>query len=367
MLGVVTAARPSRPGPRPRPLIAATLAAALVLLGIAGPARALPVRESTPSNSEPLLSTYSKYKTLLSLESQERLSRISENRVRGFAAILARALGEPRRLKRETIRVCAFVYGELVLARLVVGNNPINRRDPLGLQDAGITLDNTTNSWTIDATAGSRGPLSSVGPTTSRFNLNINEPTQDIEAAAQALAQSLSLGILTIANPPAGFATGTAVGLRDFNDVTANGDPDEPDYWEGAGLSAVGTLLSGLGLYESWPTRTGVPLLPPGLEGDPESVARYGHSCSRHGPGPKSLRNLTGRARGTGTPQGQWVDPHGIVEAAGTFPGATEPHVVPIAEGRGVVILPDGTVVPATRAVVVPRGPGLTRVTYPIQ
>ena len=106
--------------------------------------------------------------------------------------------------------------------------------------------------------------------------------------------------------------------------------------------------------------------LPPGRTENPLSRPLFGHSYSRHGP-KRSVQSLIDRARATGNPQGQWLDEHGIVEAATTFPGRITVHDVPIAHGRGRVIMPDGTIVPATRArVVLNTRTGGVRVTYPI-
>lgn len=131
MLDSVTPAAPKRWLPA---RLWPALLAALVMLQVAGLAQALPVRDPDPQSSRGLLlSSFSKYKTLHSLDNQESSSCVPETRVRGFAETSGPASGPGRRLKEELIRVCAFVYDEIVSGRLVVSNNPINFRDPLGL------------------------------------------------------------------------------------------------------------------------------------------------------------------------------------------------------------------------------------------
>jgi len=124
MLDAVTAASPSR-----RPWLA--LITALVVLGVARPVSALPVREPSFRFSQSV-SYSSKYKTLRSLEAQERVSRVPETRIRDFALRPGPASGLGGRLKEELIRVFGLVYGGNASGGLDVGNNPINRLDPRG-------------------------------------------------------------------------------------------------------------------------------------------------------------------------------------------------------------------------------------------
>ena len=97
------------------------------------------------------------------------------------------------------------------------------------------------------------------------------------------------------------------------------------------------------------------------------STPTFGHSFSRHGAGPRTTRDLTGRAASTGTPQGQWLDN----DQAAAFlrdshvPGAPT-RTVDIPPGMGQVIMPDGSIVPASRATLVPRNGGIYRDAYPV-
>jgi hypothetical protein len=60
-----------------------------------------------------------------------------------------------------------------------------------------------------------------------------------------------------------------------------------------------------------------------------KSVKTFGHTLNKYGAGPKITRNLRGRAGGTGTPQGQWLDNN---KAAAFLqqqrPGLTGPQTV---------------------------------------
>jgi hypothetical protein len=98
-----------------------------------------------------------------------------------------------------------------------------------------------------------------------------------------------------------------------------------------------------------------------------KSQRAFGHTFLRHGQGLKNTNNLRGRAAGTGTPQGQWTDN----EAAARYlkdvrPGLDGPTVVPIPEGMGQVILPDGSILPTRHALVVPRASGGIETAYPV-
>ncbi|MDT0544607.1 RHS repeat-associated core domain-containing protein, partial [Streptomyces lonegramiae] len=98
-----------------------------------------------------------------------------------------------------------------------------------------------------------------------------------------------------------------------------------------------------------------------------KSRPTFGHSFSEHGAEPEITRSLTDRARSTGTPQGQWLnnekafeflkdhyDPNGGVRE------------VEIPKGMGQVIMPDGKIVEATHARLVPKPDGTYKTTFPI-
>ncbi|HXH77560.1 DUF6531 domain-containing protein [Nocardioides sp.] len=97
------------------------------------------------------------------------------------------------------------------------------------------------------------------------------------------------------------------------------------------------------------------------------SVKLFGHTFNTHGAGSKNAGKLLGRARGTGNSQGQWMDN----EAAASFlksvnvPGAG-PYSVRLPKGLGRVIHPDGSIVEAGAATIVPNGTGGIKTAYPI-
>jgi hypothetical protein len=100
---------------------------------------------------------------------------------------------------------------------------------------------------------------------------------------------------------------------------------------------------------------------------NPASRPTFGHTFSEHGAGLKNTRSLTDRARSTGQAQGQWLDN----DAAAAFLRDAHlsdagPRGVSIPEGLGQVIMPDGSIVPATRAVLVPSNGGLYKTAYPV-
>ncbi|WP_175754304.1 hypothetical protein [Burkholderia ambifaria] len=95
-----------------------------------------------------------------------------------------------------------------------------------------------------------------------------------------------------------------------------------------------------------------------------KSVKQFGHTFSEHGAGAKNAERLLDRARGTGSPQGQWLSNEKAAAVLGTIK-VDGPTTVRIPEGLGQVIKPDGTFARTEWATVVPRGDGL-RAAYPI-
>jgi RHS repeat-associated protein len=97
-----------------------------------------------------------------------------------------------------------------------------------------------------------------------------------------------------------------------------------------------------------------------------KSVKQFGHTFTGHGSGARMTQNLAGEAAGVGEPRGQWLN---NVDAANflsslELDGAAS---VRIPEGLGQVVNPDGSIVPAVWAYVLPftRGSGI-RTAYPI-
>lgn len=84
------------------------------------------------------------------------------------------------------------------------------------------------------------------------------------------------------------------------------------------------------------------------------SIPTFGHTFKKHGQGSSNTNSLKGTAAGTKTPQGQWLDN----ETAATFLKNLRPTIsgnvtTIIPKGLGQVINPDGTIMPATHAVVI--------------
>ncbi|MCP2265840.1 Pretoxin HINT domain-containing protein [Promicromonospora thailandica] len=113
-----------------------------------------------------------------------------------------------------------------------------------------------------------------------------------------------------------------------------------------------------------------------------KSTPTFGHTFSRHGAGKKMTDNLTGRAATEGKQQGQWIDDDAAADLLrkahddGVWTEIPHPPkkaqtqqdavTIDIPEGTGQVILPGGEIVPATKAVVVPRYNGMIKDAYPI-
>lgn len=103
------------------------------------------------------------------------------------------------------------------------------------------------------------------------------------------------------------------------------------------------------------------------LNWSPKSTPTWGHSFLRHGQGPSVTRSLVGRAAGTGEAQGQWLSN----QAAADFLSAERPYIqgpaaVQIPPGVGAqVILPNGTIVPASHALLIPAPGGGFVTAYP--
>ena len=97
------------------------------------------------------------------------------------------------------------------------------------------------------------------------------------------------------------------------------------------------------------------------------SVKTFGHTFNTHGAGPKNLRSLTDRARGTGEAQGQWLDNAAAADfLSNAHVSGAGPYSVRLPEGLGQVIMPDGSIVQARAATIVPNPNGVIRTAFPI-
>jgi hypothetical protein len=96
------------------------------------------------------------------------------------------------------------------------------------------------------------------------------------------------------------------------------------------------------------------------------SVRTFGHTFNEHGAGPRNLRSLTDRARSTGNPQGQWLNNEAAAEfLSQVYVPGSGPFGVKLPEGLGQVVMPDGTIVDAPYAYVIPNANGVIRTAYP--
>ena len=95
-----------------------------------------------------------------------------------------------------------------------------------------------------------------------------------------------------------------------------------------------------------------------------KSVKQFGHTFSEHGAGPKNTQRLLDRARGTGNHQGQWLNNDQASQIIGNMK-ISEPTKIKIPAGLGQVITPNGDIIAARAAIVVPK-PGGIRTAYPI-
>jgi hypothetical protein len=104
-----------------------------------------------------------------------------------------------------------------------------------------------------------------------------------------------------------------------------------------------------------------------GINWSPNSRPTFGHTFSRHGAGAKNAQSLIDRARSTGDAQGQWLDNNAAAQflQENYVPNAGV-YATRIPSGLGQVIMPDGTIVSADWAMIVPSANGLYKTAYPI-
>ncbi|MEU7057481.1 RHS repeat-associated core domain-containing protein [Streptomyces sp. NPDC046197] len=103
------------------------------------------------------------------------------------------------------------------------------------------------------------------------------------------------------------------------------------------------------------------------LNWNTRSRPTFGHTFSEHGAGAKNTKSLTDRARSTGNQQGQWLDNDKALEFLKTHHdpngGVREVELPP---GMGQVIMPDGEIVEANYARLVPKPDGSYKTAFPI-
>jgi RHS repeat-associated protein len=105
-----------------------------------------------------------------------------------------------------------------------------------------------------------------------------------------------------------------------------------------------------------------------GGAGSWKSVKEFGHTFNTHGQGPKVTRSLIGRAGQSGQAQGQWLNNEAAANFLRQFDGLLSgPAGVNLPKGLGQVIKPNGSIVPATRAILIPKGGGGFRTAFPVE
>jgi len=100
---------------------------------------------------------------------------------------------------------------------------------------------------------------------------------------------------------------------------------------------------------------------------NPKSVKQFGHTFNTHGAGKKNTNKLRGRAAKTGEDQGQWLDNQKAADFLSQYDDITSPKIVDLPKGMGQVIKPDGSIVNATKAQLVPKPGGGFRTAFPKQ
>ncbi|MEM6647003.1 MAG: RHS repeat-associated core domain-containing protein [Bacteroidota bacterium] len=96
------------------------------------------------------------------------------------------------------------------------------------------------------------------------------------------------------------------------------------------------------------------------------SVKQFGHTFKKHGSGTKITGKLLDRARQKNTQQGQWLSNDDAASFLSQYSDITEVTEVDIPSGLGQVIMPNGEIVSATRARLVPKPEGGFRTAFPI-
>ncbi|WP_020670367.1 ALF repeat-containing protein [Amycolatopsis nigrescens] len=97
------------------------------------------------------------------------------------------------------------------------------------------------------------------------------------------------------------------------------------------------------------------------------SKPTFGHTFNDHGAGLKNTGRLLDRARVTGNSQGQWLDNNAAVELLkNSYKPGFSVKTIEIPPGLGQAIRPDGSIIPATHATLVPARNGLYKTAYPV-
>ncbi|MEN8650053.1 RHS repeat-associated core domain-containing protein [Streptomyces sp. 21So2-11] len=103
------------------------------------------------------------------------------------------------------------------------------------------------------------------------------------------------------------------------------------------------------------------------LNWNEKSRPTFGHTFSEHGEGVKKTQQLTDRARSTGNDQGQWLDNSKALEFLRVhYDPEGGVRDIPIPEGLGQVIKPDGGIIEPTHVRMIPKPDGSYKSVFPV-
>ena len=185
--------------------------------------------------------------------------------------------------------------------------------------------------------------------------VNMIDPSGMSGACANSTADACYSGPADFANDAAAnrAASLAAAGMEDTSKPLADAAGKVAD-----GASEAGNIIEGI----ATPTPTAKVGVAAVIGAKlAKSVKVFGHTFNTHGM--KNTKSLTDRAKGTGTPQGQWTDDGKAADLLANVK-VDGPASIPIPDGMGRVIMPDGTIINAKHAVVVPSTFGF-RTAYP--
>ncbi|MGE5786697.1 MAG: RHS repeat-associated core domain-containing protein [Myxococcales bacterium] len=196
------------------------------------------------------------------------------------------------------------------------------------------------------ATSGTSGPSTDVGKHTQRDGAHpqIRTPGDLALLTATELLKEGVCNIFGCGAAGASFAEGGEEQMSQVKKILQS-----VLFFGSAGLGSVIGKIAAQGATASW-----------------RSVKAWGHTFGQHGAGAKITNALRGRAAGTGTPQGQWLNNEAAAEfLSGQARGIQGAASARIPAGLGQVIMPDGTIIAATHATIIPNPAGGLRTAFP--
>lgn len=230
-------------------------------------------------------------------------------------------------------------YGQYTSPYVGMGNNPVSYVDPDGgYSKAGAWLRNGFSMNGVYESGGEWGFNTQIGDVTTFNYGHTPAPVSPNVLAAQ----------------PAQFmlypSPGTTEPFYMGNDLT-DGVEAVANAYEGNWGDAAGSTAAMALPFISW-----------------KSMKYFGHTFSDHGQ-KKSVQSLVDRANtpGQNPTQGQWLNNEQAAKLLQQYHGDGPFSIISIPEGLGQVIRADGTIVPATRARVIPRRDGVIKTAFPVE